>query len=158
MSTRTTVRNVMIQTKPSNLESRQKEGRSMACSSIPFRATIMMLASMHCNKALSLECMHAYIHIYIHTHTHTYFIGPQILSYNSQTWNLSEKTPNTQTTEINTRWYPISFHFLFICAVLLLIKTALICLIIYLSLTKTVFILKFLCHMTSENPVTTWNH
>jgi len=35
---------------------------------------------------------------YIHTYTHTYhFVGPQILSYNSRAWNLSEKTHNTQT-------------------------------------------------------------
>ena len=33
---------------------------------------------------------------HVHTNIHTYhFGGPQILSYNSRTWNLSEKTHNT---------------------------------------------------------------
>ena len=46
-----------------------------------------------------MEKRHAtYIHTYIHTY---HFIGPQILSYNSQIWNLSEKH-NTQTKEMNT--------------------------------------------------------
>jgi hypothetical protein len=41
------------------------------------------------------------------TYRHTYFVGPQILSYNSQALNLSEKKhithkQNKQTTQYNT--------------------------------------------------------
>jgi hypothetical protein len=46
------------------------------------------------------------IHTYVHTYIHIYhFIGPQFLSYNSRTWNLSEKTHNTQTKQTNTIQY-----------------------------------------------------
>jgi len=61
-------------------------------------------------------CMYVctYLHTYIHalhdtyilrTYIHTFytyrFVGPQILSYNSRTWNLSEKnTHNTQTKQM----------------------------------------------------------
>jgi len=38
------------------------------------------------------------INIYIHTY---HFVGPQILSYNSQTWNLSKK----KKTQYNTIQY-----------------------------------------------------
>ena len=63
-------------------------------------------------KNTSYKCLlpasgwvHTYIHTYIHTHIRTYhFVGPQMLSYNSRTWNLSEKIRITQnkTTWCNT--------------------------------------------------------
>ena len=45
----------------------------------------------------SFTYIHTYIHTYIYTYIHTYhFVSPQILSYNSRTWNLSEKIHITQ--------------------------------------------------------------
>jgi len=47
------------------------------------------------NKKVNMGCL-------VHTY---HFVGPQILSYNSRTWNLSEKTHKTQTkqmTQYNT--------------------------------------------------------
>jgi len=50
-----------------------------------------------------------YLGVYIHTHTHTqnthHFVGPQILSHNRRTLNLSENTHNMQTKQTNTIQY-----------------------------------------------------
>ena len=55
-----------------------------------------LCVKVHCTTAIGWQPNCSLTNISYHIYIHTYhFVGPQILSYNSWTWNLSEKTHNT---------------------------------------------------------------